>query len=361
MPDRVELVLARAGTLSAAGHFSESHEALLEAVALVPGQSSSLCTTVATACAGVERQLGRYEQAYARLVRALRGPSEPASVEAVELLIELTLNEFYRSRYEAMHDWAGRAVDDAKMLGDASLMAAARAMPALADAMTGGTETARSHRAEAAALVDGLSDDELSLRPDAAGWLAIAEVYLDLYAEADAHASRAFRLARATGRGDPLFRLYPILPRIWYVRGKLAEAAELLDGAIEAGHLLGSSPALAGNLFNRSGVALAVGDLDIALAAAEEAVELTRDLDEGFVPAWAAVRLAAALLETGQPAQAVELLLASAGGNGSSWIGKARSTRISTGSGPVPNGSTAKPKLWGLKRPKFVTSIQWLI
>jgi hypothetical protein len=76
------------------------------------------------------------------------------------------------------------------------------------------------------------------------------------------------------------------------VRGKLAEAAELLDGAIEAGRLLGSPSALAGNLFNRSAVALAAGDLDIALAAAQESVELTRDLDEGFVTAWAAVRLA---------------------------------------------------------------------
>ena len=98
------------------------------------------------------------------------------------------------------------------------------------------------------------------------------------------------------------------------MRAKLAEAAELLDGAIEAGRLLGTPPALAGNLFNRSVVALAVGDLDIALATAEESVELTRDLDEGFVTAWAAVRLAGVLLETGQPGRAVELLLGRAGG-----------------------------------------------
>jgi ATP/maltotriose-dependent transcriptional regulator MalT len=312
--DRVELLLLRARALAAAGRFTCSHEALLEAVAICPAQPSSLCTTVATACAGVERFLGEYEQAHARLVRALRGLSEPASVESVGLLIELTLNEFYRSRYEAMHDWAERAVSAAKVLGDAPLMAAALAMPALAHAMTGPPERARSHRAEAAALVDGLSDDELSLRPDAAAWLAAAELYLDLYAEADVHASRALRLARASGRGDPFFRLYLILPRVWYVRAKLAEAAELLDGAIEAGRLLGTSPALAGNLFNRSVVAVAVGDLDTALATAEEGVELTRDLDEGFVTAWAAVRLAAVLLETGQPVRAAELLLGRAGG-----------------------------------------------
>src|SRR5262245_24763195 len=187
-------------------------------------------------------------------------------------------------------------------------------MPVFAYAMTGATERARLHREEAAALVDQLSDGELVNRPDTPGWLAIAEVYLDLYAEADVHAARALALARASGGGDPLHRLYPVLPRIWYVRGKLAAAADLLDGAIEGGRLLGSPPALAGNLFNRSVVALAAGDLDLARDTAEEGVELTSDLDEGFVAAWAGARLAAVMLETGQPEGAAELLLARAGG-----------------------------------------------
>ena len=312
--DRVELMLARAEAVAAAGHFADGYEALVEAERIVPETSSALRTTLATACAGVERQLGRYEHAHERLVRALRRLPEQASVESVALLIELTLNEFYRSRYEAMDDWAGRAVTDAKLVGDAALVAAALVMPALADAMTGPTDRARSSRGEAAAAVDGLSDDELSLRPDTAGWLAIAEVYIELFAEADAHASRALALARASGRGDPLHRLYPVLPRIWYVRGKLAEAAALLDGAIEGARLLGSPPALAGNLFNRSVVALAAGDLDLALATAEEGLDLTRELDDGFVSAWAGARLAAVLLETGHPDRAVELLLTRAGG-----------------------------------------------
>jgi ATP/maltotriose-dependent transcriptional regulator MalT len=311
---RVELLLARTGALAAAGHFSESHEAVLEAVAVVPELPSALATTVTTACAGVERLLGRYEQANARLVRALSALPGGASVESVELLIELTLNEFYRSSYEAMHEWAERAVAAAKMVGRTLLTAAAAVMSAFANAISGPTDVARIRRAEAAALVDDLSEDELSLRPDTAGWLAIAEVYLDHYAEADVHASRALALARANGAGDPLHRLYPVLPRIWYVRGKLAEAAELLDGAIEGGRLLGSPPALAGNLFNRSVVALAAGDMELALATAEESVELTRDLDDGFVAAWAAMRLAGVLLEAGQPDRAAAFLLGRAGG-----------------------------------------------
>jgi predicted ATPase len=76
--ERVELLLARARALAAVGHFHDSHEALLEAIAIVPQQSSALCTTVATACAGVERFLGRYEDAHSRLESALRGLPEPA-------------------------------------------------------------------------------------------------------------------------------------------------------------------------------------------------------------------------------------------------------------------------------------------
>jgi hypothetical protein len=98
------------------------------------------------------------------------------------------------------------------------------------------------------------------------------------------------------------------------VRAKLAEVTELLDGAIEAARLLGQTQALAGSLFNRSVIAVAVGDLDNAVTTAQESVDLARDLDEGFVPAWAAVRLAGALLETGRPESAVELLLGCAGG-----------------------------------------------
>jgi ATP/maltotriose-dependent transcriptional regulator MalT len=105
-----------------------------------------------------------------------------------------------------------------------------------------------------------------------------------------------------------------MLGRVWYVRGRLAEATELPDSAIEAARLLGNREALAWSLYNRSVVALACGDLDLALANAEESVELTRDAEEDYVAAWAAVRLAAALLEAGRPAEAVELLVGSAGG-----------------------------------------------
>jgi hypothetical protein len=165
-----------------------------------------------------------------------------------------------------MHDWAGRAESVAKSLGDGPLLAAALAMPALAHAMTGSTATARHRRAEAR------SDGHRTVRrgavaaSDAPAWLAAAELYLDLYAEADAHCEPCPR----AGSGDRARRsLRPVpapaagLVRAWQAAPR---RPKLLDGAIEAGHLVGTPPALAGNLFNRSVVALAAGDLELALS-----------------------------------------------------------------------------------------------
>jgi DNA-binding NarL/FixJ family response regulator len=312
--ERVELLLARGAALTATGHFAESHAALLQGIAIGSEQSIPLRARLTRACAAVEQLLGRHEQAHARLETMLDGLPQPASPESIALLIELALNDFYRSKYELMQDWAERAVGAANDLGDAPAKAAALSMLAFADAMAGAGDRAQVHRAEAAALVERLSDDQLSLHLDAAAWLAGAELYLDLYAEADVHAARALTIARATGQGELFLVLYQILGRAWYVRAKLTEATDLLDGAIEAARLLDNRQALAWNLFNRSVVAVAVGDLDIAMTTAQESVDLARAGDEGFVAAWAAVRLAGVMLESGQPAQAVELLLSSAGG-----------------------------------------------
>ena len=65
--ERVELLLARAGSLAAIGRFAESHSALLECIALAPGETTALHVRLVTACAGVEHLLGRHQEAHARL------------------------------------------------------------------------------------------------------------------------------------------------------------------------------------------------------------------------------------------------------------------------------------------------------
>jgi DNA-binding NarL/FixJ family response regulator len=228
---------------------------------------------------------------------------------------ELAVNLVWRARYEEMHACAERAVGAARRLGDPPLTAAALALHTLAESMTGAAERAKACRREATALVDSLSDEDLARHPESATRLAGTELYAGWYADGDRHATRALAVARATGQGGELFLVLVLtLGGLWRMRGKLAEAGELLDGGIEAARLLGNTHALVWSLGSRSAAALHAGDVALALAAAQEAVDLTADLDEGFHSAEAAVDLARALLETGEPQRAADLLVGSAGG-----------------------------------------------
>jgi ATP/maltotriose-dependent transcriptional regulator MalT len=316
---RVELLLARARALVATGQFAGGHAALLESMELLPPESVTLRVRLTTACAGVEHLLGHHDRAHARLAGAVDGLSDPSSPEAAALAIELAMDGFFQMDYERMRRWAERALSTARPLGDRPLTAAAVALLAFGNAAEGETEAAEGHLSKAAALVADLDDSELALRLDAAANLAGAELYLDRYAEAAAHAERALSVARATGQSEYIPLPYSILGQVKLLRGQLAEAAELLDDAVEGARLSGNVQALAGNLVNRSLTALAAGNLDIALATAEENLELTQGLDQSLVCA-AAVALAAALLEDGDPQRAVDLLVRSSGGEELSLI-----------------------------------------
>jgi tetratricopeptide (TPR) repeat protein len=316
---RVELLLSRARALVATGQFADGHAALLHTIGLVPAGSVALRVRLTTACAGVEHLLGRHDEAHARLARAMDSVRDPASREAAALMIELAMDGFSGMKYDVMHEWAERALSTAGPLGDRPLFAAAVAVLAFANATSGATPEAEARRSKAAALVADLDDDELAVRLDAAANLAGAELYLDRYADAAAHAERAIAGGRATGQSEFIALPYSILAQVKLLRGELAEAGELLDNAIEAARLSGNIQALASNLGQRSFAALASGDVAVALALAEECVELTSELDQSLACA-AGVALAAALLETGDPRRAVDALIASSGGDELSLI-----------------------------------------
>ena len=318
---RVELLLARSEALAATGQLGESHAALLESMNIVPQEAESLRVRLTAACARVEHLLGRYNEAHAHLEAALAELQDPASAQGVELMIELVGDSLYHGDYDAMRAWASRAVDAAELLDDQTLIAAALAGRALASAVGGRAAEGQAYSADAAALIDGLADDQLGGRLDALAHLATAEFYLENFAGAGSHAERALRIGRATGKGDLFPLIVPMLGGSLWVRGRMAEAGEVLDGAIAAARLVDNPQGLAWNLFNRSYAAFAAGDIDLALATAKEAFDLAQQLDPGPVPAHAAVALAYARLETGHAERSAELLVEFAGGNELRLIG----------------------------------------
>jgi DNA-binding NarL/FixJ family response regulator len=312
--ERVELLRAHAQALAATGRFRESHAALLESIAMVPAESPALRGQLAATCARVEHLLGRHEQAHDRLLAALDSMPDDGSPAGVSLMIELAMDGAHRLDYEGMEGWGARAVDAARRLEDPVLEATAVAAHARAAAFAAATDQAEAACTEAAALVDALTDDELAQRLDAAVHLASGEFYRHRFDEAGAHAERALAVGRATGQGQLFPLIYPILGMIWWGQGRLAEAVEPLDGAIEAARTTHNTQILAWSLYARSIVALAAGDLETALATGQEAFDVTDDGKPSHLAGGAARGLAGALLEVGQAERAAELLERSTGG-----------------------------------------------
>ncbi|HZB50956.1 MAG TPA: AAA family ATPase, partial [Mycobacteriales bacterium] len=311
--ERIELLSARAAALAATGQFAGSRAALLESLALSP-DSAGTTVRLTAACAAVEHLLGRPEEAHRHLLDALGAVSDPASPEAAALEIELAVDGFQRLDWAAMRERASRAATAAAALDDPPLRATAAAVLALADAFTGAVPAAREHRAEAAFLVDGMPDDALARRLDAAVHLAGAEHYLDRFDDSIRHARRAMAVGSATGQGTLFPLAVAYLGTSLARRGRLAESAQVLDAAVEAARLSDNLQALVSGLSNRSVTALAAGDLDEASAAAQEAVESARGLGGGPVAAFAAIVLAEGLVVAGDAGRAVAVLTDACGG-----------------------------------------------
>ena len=275
--ERIGLLLARGDMLVSAGEYLDGRAALLEALAMVADDAVALRVALTTRCAAAEQLLGRHEQAHARLRGALDALPRGASRESVALMAHLAYDGFFRMQFEPMLDWAARGVADARALASRPLTAATLSLLALAQACAGPIPDAERHRGEAASIIDALDDAELPLYLEAFPVLAGAELYLDRFEAAAAHAERGLTVARGSGAGQTIATLPRILGRACVCRGALFEAAAVLDGAVEAARLSGSAQELAWVLLNRCFAATAAGDLETALAAGEEAVQLTRD------------------------------------------------------------------------------------
>ena len=312
--ERVALLLAQARSLAATGQYTESHAALLESIRLVPEEAVAVRMRLVTQCAVVEHQLGRYDEARARLQSALAGSQDEHSREAVDLMLEIAINRLFLADFEGMHAWAARALAAVGPLGDHVLTATALTIQAAGAAMSGASLIGQEKRDEAAGLIDGLSDEELG-DLNAITHLALAEMYLDHFEAARRHAERAMSIYRATGQSGYLTLITAMLGTSLWIRGRPLEAVGVLDGAVEAARLVDDGHGLSWALFNLADAAAAAGDLELALSAAEESWELAKPFEPGPIRAHAGSAFAMALLHEGHAGQAADLFMKAAGGD----------------------------------------------
>ncbi|MGW2477037.1 ATP-binding protein [Streptomyces sp. NPDC001665] len=272
--ERRDLTLRRARALSVSGGLREARSLLHDVIGTAGPGEAGVRTSAVILCARVERFLGNYPEAAALLNREMR--SRPAPSDRVAIGLELSSSAPHNASYPRMRSEVARTLADARALGDERGEAGALAVAAFGEAYEGRVGVANEYAKQAAALMDGVPDGDLVALCEPLGRLGWAEAFLGRYADAERHADRGLRIARAAGQVYvlPLLLLCKAHVRIQVCR--LGSARDLADEAEDIARGIGSSELLAFVLANKAQVCIAgsaPGDSE-ALRTAEEAVTL---------------------------------------------------------------------------------------
>jgi DNA-binding CsgD family transcriptional regulator len=286
-------------------------DTLLDAMDLLPADAGSRRVELTALCAAAEHWLGRHDEAHRRLARAWEDLADRAGTAAATLQIELAVDGLYVLDFEQAVSRGLEALEVARPLGDRPLIAAAASALCLAEAAAGRIDAARAHRAEAFDVIERLSDAELAPRLEALFYLAWAENYLEHWDDAIAHIDRGIAIARATGEGRLLVPMMLVKGYPFEFSGRLAEATEVAEAAVEASRLSGNDHYLFWSLFELGWAHYHAGRLDEAIAAGEESARVGGRLAGGTMPAsgggpgW---QLACARFEAGEVERAREIM-----------------------------------------------------
>jgi DNA-binding NarL/FixJ family response regulator len=233
----------------------------------------------------------------------------------------MSTNAFYLGAYDDTQKWAREAERIAAQRGDESLRAAALAARVAGAAFNGRIDSALELHDEVEPMLDAMDDGVLARQLHVLAGLATAELYLDLYESAHAHAVRGIEVARRTGQTYLLPIFAPVAGTSGWMSGAIEDAITILEDAIEADRLLDNDAVLAWHLYNRAILALVVSDLPGALELSAESWCLAAPLGAGMIPAFSAAVRASVLRENGQPGEAIELLHSRSGGPGLDLLG----------------------------------------
>ena len=316
---RVEL----ASALRSLGRLDACRTALLEAAARLPADAVARRVELVARCAAVEHWQGRHDEARKRLSQAWEELPDRGTAEAVALRVELAVDALYVNDFERCVEMGSAALETARTLEDSGLVAMVAAALSLGEAASMLIDDARRHHAEAVAALERVDDDELAPRLETLYYLGWAENYLEHYDDAHAHAERGVAIARATGEGRllvplMLLRAYPL-----EMQGRLTEAREICDTAVEIARVSENRHLLFWALFELAFALYYQGEFDASIAAAEESAQVGGRMVGGTMPSagggpgWA---LATSLFELGDVERASALMQELGGPGMRNWV-----------------------------------------
>jgi DNA-binding CsgD family transcriptional regulator len=281
---QVEVRVALASARRSLGELEGSRTSLLEAIERLPAGAAMRGVELTALCAAVEHWQGHHDDAHRRLFRAWEDLPDRSTPEAAALQIELAVDGLYENDFEQTLGMGQAALETARRLGDGGLIAAAASALALGEAASARIEAARAHRAEALEQIERMDDAELANRLETLYYLGWAESYLEHYDDAIAHAERGVAIARAMGEGRLLVPLMLLRGYPFEMQGRLAEANEMCETAVEIARLSANPHFLFWALWELAWARYFAGDLDGTIAAGEESVRVGGRMRGGTMP-----------------------------------------------------------------------------
>ena len=281
---QVSVRVALASALRSVGELDRCRATLLEAIDLLPPESVVRRIELTTLCAAVEHWQGRHDDAHRRLQRAWDELPDRSAPSAAALQIELAVDGLYALDFEQVLTMGRGALESARAIGDSPLIAVAASALSLGEAAAGDIEAAREHRDQALEHVDRLTDRELAPRLEALYYLGWAENYLECYDDAIAHVERGIAIARANGEGRLLVPMMLVKPYSFEMQGRMAEAVELCETAVEATRLSPNPHYHFWSLFELGFAHYFSGDLEAAIVAGEDSARVGGRLLGGTMP-----------------------------------------------------------------------------
>ena len=282
-PKRLEVLAPLATALASTGQLERALATLLEVLAVVPPELADVRARLVAACAACENLLGRHGAAHERLTVALDELSDRAGAAAALLEAQLAADALYDSDFVALSQRAAQARATADALGDPGLRALTAALDCFARYGLGRMAEAEAARADAAATVDAMDDGELAGRLEASYYLAFAELLCERFDDLIRHTERGLAVSRAAGQGQFVVPMMVGLAHALETRGRLAEALDTIEGAVEAARLSGNRQILSWALVGEGWVAAITGDVERAARAADEAVALLGELSDSIL------------------------------------------------------------------------------
>jgi DNA-binding CsgD family transcriptional regulator/tetratricopeptide (TPR) repeat protein len=193
-PPRTTLMLACCRALSAAGRLEEARALAHELLRDPSNLPADLRLSTYAVCAGIERLLGRYEEAEALARTALDRLPRPLPAQAAELAFQYGLVHLLRGTYQRARPTVREAARATAKADDAAHMEL-RVLAACGDAYRGDLTTAAPEATQLARLVDALPDARVARPPELLAMLGCSELYMERFSDASRHLRRGLTIA----------------------------------------------------------------------------------------------------------------------------------------------------------------------